>query len=162
MVRTSMLGWVLVLGMLAGPVMACEMEDCVKAKGHGDAHAEGHGAGHSDMNMDSTEMGADLNEATKALDTAMAAMHKAMMVPYTGDPDLDFVQGMVPHHQGAIDMAQVVLKYGKDAQVRKLAREIIRAQELEIKWMNSYAKQLRDKRAGVQDKGWLGETRLFQ
>ena len=102
--------------------------------------------------------GADMNEATRALDEAMADMHKAMMVPYTGDADIDFLRGMIPHHQGAIDMAKIQLQYGKDAQVKRLAREIIRAQEQEIRWMNRWADQLEAKAKGPgADENWLGK-----
>lgn len=57
---------------------------------------------------------------------------------YTGDADKDFVSHMIPHHQGAIDMAQVELKYGKDPVLRRLARQIVKAQQDEIKLMQSW------------------------
>jgi uncharacterized protein (DUF305 family) len=72
-------------------------------------------------------------------DDAMKTMHDGMSaVKPTGDADVDFVQGMIPHHQGAIDMANVVLKNGKDPEIKKLAEGIIKAQESEIKLMNDW------------------------
>jgi uncharacterized protein (DUF305 family) len=62
----------------------------------------------------------------------MAKMHADMHVKPTGDVDKDFVVMMIPHHQGAIDMAKAVLRYGKNEQVRRLAQEIIIEQEQEI------------------------------
>ncbi len=59
-------------------------------------------------------------------------MHKAMDIPYTGDPDKDFVAGMIPHHEGALDMARIVLRHGRDPEIRALAEAIIREQEKEI------------------------------
>jgi uncharacterized protein (DUF305 family) len=64
--------------------------------------------------------------------TAMATMMAAMDVRPTGDVDRDFVAMMVPHHQGAIDMAIAVLRYGHNAQVRRLAQEIVVTQQQEI------------------------------
>lgn len=55
-----------------------------------------------------------------------------MDVEPTGDVDADFVAMMVPHHQGAIDMALAVLRYGKNEQIRRLAQEIIVTQQQEI------------------------------
>jgi len=77
-------------------------------------------------------------EATTALEAAHAKMHAGMTAALTGDPDVDFMQGMIPHHQGAIDMAEIVLKYGKDPETRKLAEEIVKAQTAEIAFMKEW------------------------
>ena len=63
---------------------------------------------------------------------AMARMMSAMEVRPSGDVDADFVAMMVPHHQGAIDMALLVLRYGKNEQLKRLAQEIIVTQQQEI------------------------------
>ena len=73
---------------------------------------------------------------------AMNVMHKGMhSASYTGDPDRDFVTMMIPHHQGAIDMAKALLLYGKDPQTRRLAQEIITDQQSEIELMQLWLKQ---------------------
>jgi uncharacterized protein (DUF305 family) len=69
---------------------------------------------------------------------AMTKMSQGMAITYSGNADKDFIAGMIAHHQGAIDMAQVELKYGRDPQMRKLARNIITAQEKEIAVMKSW------------------------
>ena len=58
--------------------------------------------------------------------------------PYTGNTDKDFVAHMIPHHQGAIDMAKVELKYGKDPDMKRLAKSIIKAQNEEIAYMKKW------------------------
>lgn len=65
-------------------------------------------------------------------DAAMDKMMKDMTVNPTGDVDRDFVAMMVPHHQGAIDMAQALLRYGHNERLRRLAQEIIVTQQQEI------------------------------
>jgi uncharacterized protein (DUF305 family) len=65
-------------------------------------------------------------------DAAMNRMMSGMAVKPTGDVDRDFVAMMVPHHQGAIDMAVAVLRYGHNEQIRRLAQEIIVTQQQEI------------------------------
>ncbi|MBF0480764.1 MAG: DUF305 domain-containing protein [Desulfovibrionaceae bacterium] len=70
---------------------------------------------------------------------AMDAMMRDMDVKPTGDVDRDFTAMMIPHHQGAIDMARIYLRYGRDKQLRRLCQNIIVAQEREIKLMRSIA-----------------------
>src|SRR5258707_15835723 len=65
-------------------------------------------------------------------EAAMTKMTAGMDVKPTGDVDRDFVEMMVPHHQGAIDMAQAVLRYGHNEQLRRLAQEIVVTQQQEI------------------------------
>ena len=65
-------------------------------------------------------------------EAAMKKMMSDMAVKPTGDVDADFVAMMVPHHQGAIDMALAVLRYGRNPQIRRLAQEIIVTQQQEI------------------------------
>ena len=73
---------------------------------------------------------------------SMDKMHMAMgAVKPSGDNDVDFVRLMLPHHQAAIDMAKTQLLYGKDAQMRRLAQEIITDQQLEIELMQHWLKQ---------------------
>jgi uncharacterized protein (DUF305 family) len=88
------------------------------------------------MDHGSMEKGAEA-PSTKAYEAADMAMHKAMKRTYTGDADKDFLAGMIPHHQGAIEMAKVALKYGKDPKVRAMAEKIVADQEREIAEMKA-------------------------
>ena len=78
--------------------------------------------------------------ATKGYRAANDKMHKGMNLRFSNDADADFIRGMIPHHQGAIDMAKVVLQYGKNEQTRKWANDIIREQAREINEMQEWLK----------------------
>ncbi len=80
--------------------------------------------------------------STAAYMAANAKMHEGMSIAFTGDADRDFLAGMIAHHQGAIDMSEVVIQYGKDPKIRQLAQEIIRAQKAEITQMQTWLKAM--------------------
>ena len=80
--------------------------------------------------------------ATKAYVAAMDKMHGPMMqAAQESDPDIAFVKSMIPHHQGAIEMAKVALQYGKDEQAKKWASDVIREQQREIDEMQAWLKK---------------------
>ncbi len=96
------------------------------------------GASMPAMSM-SSSTGAGSGPSTQAFKDADRKMMKDMSAPsYTGGADKDFVAHMIPHHKGAVGMAQVELKYGKDPDMKRLARNIVRAQDEEIAYMTKW------------------------
>jgi uncharacterized protein (DUF305 family) len=84
------------------------------------------------------QTGSDAPEA-RALRDAGSAIHTGMTsVRQSGDADRDFVASMIPHQQGAIDMATIELQFGKDEETRRLAERIIAAQQQQIAEMNAW------------------------
>ena len=96
--------------------------------------------------MDHSKMGPGTASAPAAGDTPSTAafkvandkMHAGMNIPFSGNADKDFVNGMIPHHQGAVEMAKIILQYGKDPALKKLARDIVKAQDKEIAFMKAW------------------------
>lgn len=88
---------------------------------------------------DNAKPSADTKAMQQAYAEGMDAMHEKMMAGIADPaPDMAFARGMLPHHIGAVDMAKVQLKYGKNPEMRKLAQEIIDAQQPEIEQMQSW------------------------
>jgi uncharacterized protein (DUF305 family) len=136
-IRTLMSAALLVTG-LTGAALA------QSAHSHSD-HMAKPGAG-SDMQADMQKMMADTMPkpgdapSTKDFKQADMAMMHNMHVAYTGNPDVDFRTHMIPHHQGAIDMAKVALKHAKDPATKQMAQKIIDDQEKEIAEMQDWLK----------------------
>ncbi|VXC12399.1 putative exported protein [Burkholderia sp. 8Y] len=111
------------------------------ASGFAQTAAASHGA-MPGMDMEHSTAG-DASNANAPSNAAFEAADESMMsgmsgVQYTGNADRDFVAHMIPHHEGAVEMAKVELKYGKDTQLRKLAKDIVAAQEREIAFMKQW------------------------
>jgi uncharacterized protein (DUF305 family) len=115
---------------LAGMILGIALGGAGFAIAQG-SHHHGHGA---------PAAPAGASASTKAFQAANTKMHKAMDIKFTGDADADFVRGMIPHHEGAVEMAKIVLAHGKDPEIRKLAEDVVKAQETEIGQMKAWLK----------------------
>lgn len=79
--------------------------------------------------------------STRAYQAVNAKMHKDMDIRFSGDADVNFVKGMIPHHITAVEMAKVVLQDGKVPELKKLANEIVAAQDKETTLMRDWLKK---------------------
>ena len=106
--------------------------------------------GHHMAQPDANDQSAYITEYMQSM-TAMN--HQMQMASQSRNPDLAFAKGMIAHHQGAIEMAKIELKYGKDSQMRALAENIIHAQQDEITIMQNWFIQQKDKEVTISTTG---------
>lgn len=129
----------LIVGLTAGTLALGTALAFAQQQHHGHGSHKMPAADHSAHG--SAKPKGDSSPSSLAYHAINAKMHEGMDITFTGNADIDFVRGMIPHHQGAVDMAKTVLAFGKDPQIRKLAEEIIKAQESEIALMQGWLKQ---------------------
>ena len=110
--------------------------------------AEHHHAGMNHMSPPVPQQyGESFQRYAAEMNIGMVKMMNDMHAPgYTGDPDIDFLAMMIPHHEGAVHMARLVLQHGDDPVTRKLAEDIIASQRVEIEGMQ---RRLADLKRGV-------------
>ena len=114
--------WLLAMGLVLGTGWIATAQD----------HSHGH-KGHRAHNRTTPD-----TPAVREYKAAHARMMRNMALPFTGSPDVDFRMHMIPHHQGAIDMARVALRHAKDPWTRQLAEAVIIEQQREIAEMQAW------------------------
>lgn len=126
------------------------------------AHAQHPGAHLHGVPDVPAQYGPSFERYAGEMNVGMGKMMTDMHAPgYTGDPDIDFLAMMIPHHEGAVDMARLVLQHGNDPVTRKLAEDIIASQRVEIEGMQRRLVGLRRGASRVDPGGYpaLGGTR---
>ncbi len=119
---------------------------CLTITGCDSSRAASTASSHTPVHTEPCKLG----KGTCLLVEANDRMHVQMDVEWTGDVDVDFLQTMIPHHQGAVDMARAVIAHGKDPQVKALAEAIVVAQEQEIAQMRQRIAELNAAEGGPQ------------
>ena len=139
-----------IVGLAAGGMALAQSMQHGGSGMHGQMHSSMHGTkggmhegmhggqGHGGSGHSRNQTTGDQSASSLAFAAVNEKMHRDMAITFSGNPDIDFARGMIPHHQGAIDMAKIVVAFGKDPEVRKLAEEIVKAQESEINFMRSW------------------------
>ncbi|TWC28386.1 DUF305 family protein family protein [Pseudomonas sp. SJZ079] len=121
---------------------------CAFAQQEHSAHASGHEA----VSAPAPFVASSAHSFAELMDQAMRVMDQGMRAaPMQGDPDQDFVSMMIPHHQGAVDMAKALLLNGTDPEMRNLALAIITEQQNEIRLMRAWQQRQAERASGSQD-----------
>ena len=94
--------------------------------------------GHNHQGHRQAPAPASASPSIAAFRAANDKMHRDMAIAFTGDTDRDFAAAMIPHHEGAIEMARIQLRYGRDPAMRRLAEAVIREQEREIAELRAF------------------------
>ena len=148
--KTIVVTIAVIAGLAAGGVALARSMQHGGSGMHGQMHSSMHGTkggmhegmhggqGHNGSGDIRNQSAGDQTVTSLAFAAANEKMHRDMAITFSGNPDIDFARGMIPHHQGAIDMAKIVVAFGKDPEIRKLAEEIVKAQESEIDFMRSW------------------------
>jgi hypothetical protein len=106
---------------------------------HGGGHQGGQASGHGSHGQQAAK--GDQSASSLAFNAVNEKMHRDMAIEFSGDADADFARGMIPHHQGAVDMAKIAIAFGKDPEIKKLAEDVVRTQEVEIAFMREWLKK---------------------
>ncbi len=138
------------MNALPQTIAAAALAACVAGGAYAQSSHGSHGASSAAMpGMDPEMMSMMAEMQPKPTDTASTKdykeahrkMMKDMHKPFTGNADVDFRVHMIPHHQGAVDMARIALKHAMDAETKTMAEAVIKEQEREIAEMQAWLKK---------------------